>query len=362
MHKFKNLKALSVLWFSLFVLHTAMAQETFHLKGDISSSAMEGSAVLLAYSNGKSFKHDTTRVRQGHFELKGTVDKPVKALLFVGYSKEEEAKTKKRGETIHFYLDSGITTVKGEHLETATIKGSSVQRDFTILQQQLKSIGWTDKGKKEDILLAKRDSVHLAFLRSYPASPVSLDLMKEIGRPNLLANRYEEMSEIYNNLPQWWRDSEDGRRVGRFLLGAKKLGIGKDAIDFTMNDVAGNPVSLSDFRGKYVLLDFWASWCIPCRAENPHLVEAYKRFKDQNFTILGVSLDKESGKQKWLDAIEKDGLPWVHVSDLKGFDNAAAESYEVQSIPMNYLIDPKGKIIAVGLRGKQLIHLLEKTL
>lgn len=362
MHKSKNLKTLYLLCLSLFVLHTAVAQETFHLKGDISSPAMEGSAVLLAYHNGKTFKHDTTRVREGHFELKGNVDKPVKVLLFVGYSKEEEAKTKKRGESTQFYLDAGITTVKGERVETATIKGAAVQHDFSILQQSLNAVGLTDNDIKEERFAAKRDSVYLDFLASYPNSQVSFDLMKQIARPNLLSQRYEEMSQIYTNMASVWRDSEDGQRVARLLLGAKKLGLGKDAIDFTMNDVSGKPVSLSDFRGQYVLLDFWASWCIPCRAENPHLVEAFEKFKDKNFTILGVSLDKESGKQQWIDAIEKDGLPWIHVSDLKGFDNAAAQSYDVQSIPINYLIDPKGKIVAVGLRGDQLMKKLENIL
>lgn len=358
----KNLKYLPLLCFSLLTCTDAVAQGAFQLNGNIASPAMEGSPVLFAYHNGKSLKHDTTRVRQGRFEFKGTIDKPVKGLLFIGYSKEVEAKTKKRGENTHLYLDSGTTTVSGESLATATITGGPAQHDFNTLQNNLQSVGWSDADIQEDHIIAKRDRVYLAFLASYPNSPVSFDLLKQIAKPNLLTKRYDEMSEIYHNMSQVWRNSNDGQRVAKLLLGAKKLGIGKDAIDFTMNDVSGKPVRLSDFRGQYVLLDFWASWCIPCRAENPHLVEAFEKFKDKNFTILGVSLDKESGKQQWIDAIEKDGLPWIHVSDLKGFDNVAARSYDVQSIPINYLIDPKGKIVAVGLRGSQLSKELEKIL
>ncbi len=110
------------------------------------------------------------------------------------------------------------------------------------------------------------------------------------------------------------------------------------------------------------MVDFWASWCAPCRQENPILVKAYKKFKSCNFEIVGVSLDDADGKQKWIEAIKKDGLPWIHVSDLKGWENAAALSYDIRSIPQNLLIDPAGIIVAKNLRGEQVEKVLSGLL
>jgi len=138
--------------------------------------------------------------------------------------------------------------------------------------------------------------------------------------------------------------------------------IGAVAPDFTQNDTEGNPVKLSSFRGKYVLVDFWASWCGPCRAENPNVVNAFNQYKDKGFTVLGVSLDDEKGKQKWLDAIKKDGLTWTHVSDLKYWNNEVSKAYGIRSIPQNVLLDPNGVIIGKNLRGKALLDKLAEIL
>ena len=134
----------------------------------------------------------------------------------------------------------------------------------------------------------------------------------------------------------------------------------RKAPEFSQPDANGKPVSLAAFKGKYVLLDFWASWCRPCRVENPNVVKAYNEFKDKNFTVFGVSLDEN--KDAWLQAIQKDGLTWTHASDLQSWNNAAAALYEVQSIPANFLIDPQGNIIAQDLRGDELTAKLREVL
>ena len=133
-----------------------------------------------------------------------------------------------------------------------------------------------------------------------------------------------------------------------------KVAIGSKEFDFTQNDTTGKPVSLASFKGKYVLVDFWASWCGPCRAENPNVVKAYQKYKDKGFTVLGVSLDGESTKIAWLKAIDKDGLAWTQVSDLKGWKNEVAKLYDIKSIPQNFLIDPNGVIVGKNLRGDEL--------
>lgn len=130
--------------------------------------------------------------------------------------------------------------------------------------------------------------------------------------------------------------------------------VGKEAPDFTLPDASGKEVSLRSFRGKYVLVDFWASWCTPCRQENPNVVSTFQRFKDRNFTVLGVSLDRPGERDKWLKAVMDDKLAWTQVSDLQYWNSQVVKLYGLEGIPYNVLVDPKGIIVAEGLRGSQL--------
>jgi peroxiredoxin len=140
----------------------------------------------------------------------------------------------------------------------------------------------------------------------------------------------------------------------------EKWGVGTTLPDFKAKNPEGKEISLSDFKGKYVLLDFWASWCIPCRKEFPHLKKAYAKFKAKNFEIVGYSIDDE--ESLWVSAIENDDVPWTQVSHLQGYKDPVAVTYQINAVPTNWLIDPDGKVIAMNLRGEELTKKLEELL
>lgn len=183
----------------------------------------------------------------------------------------------------------------------------------------------------------------------------TLDLNKEFATYESIV---KQLTECFSGSPNVEIVKNEFIQNKKKMDAMNFLSSGKEAPNFTQNDVNGNPMSLTDLRGKIVLIDFWASWCGPCRKENPNVVALYKKYKDAGFTVMSVSLDKD--KNSWLAAIEKDGLIWPnHVSDLKYWSNEVAKQYQVASIPFTVLIDREGKIIDTKLRGVELEQALK---
>jgi len=204
----------------------------------------------------------------------------------------------------------------------------------------------------------KSDSERLVkFIKANPGSFAAVYLLNSYASNMDLA----EVESLYASLLSKYKESSSGKSIAKIIEARKITAIGKTAPDFSQPDTSGNVIKLSDFRGKYVLVDFWASWCGPCRAENPNLVKTYNKYKDNGFTVLGVSLDQPGKKNSWLAAIHKDNLTWTQVSDLKFWDNEVAVLYGIKAIPSNLLVDPQGKIIAKDLRGEELDKKLAET-
>lgn len=170
----------------------------------------------------------------------------------------------------------------------------------------------------------------------------------------------EILAPLYKTLTPAIRTGIYGKQIWMTIEVAKETAIGKQAINFRQRNASGKVVSLSSFRGKYVLVDFWASWCGPCRAENPNIVRLYNEFKHEDFDVLGVSLD--NSRDAWLHAVSVDHLTWTEVCDLTGWQNSTVRAYGIKGIPFNLLLDKNGKIIAKNLFGKTLENKIREIL
>jgi len=368
----------------LLLPFAAWAQEpqAFVIKGKIGTLNAPAKAYL-AYQEGATKVIDSALMTNGSFTFSGKVMNPTNASLLLDHKGNGLTKMDSTADVLNFYVEKGeLSLTSPDSAYKAVITGSKVNDDSKRLIGELKPINdrakalSTEKkaaseaelnsaafqnkmaGKFKELQIEQKAVIKM-FILSNPNSYLSILALYSVGGPSPDPG---ELDTLYNSLSPEIKNMEAAKVFKSQLDALRTTSVGVMAPDFTQNDINGVPVKLSSFRGKYVLLDFWASWCGPCREENPNVVKAYNKFKDKNFTILSVSLDKPDGRNSWISAIRSDGLNWTQVSDLKFWSNEAAALYAVRSIPANFLIDPSGKIIAKDLRGDDLENMLQQVL
>jgi peroxiredoxin len=330
----------------------------FHLEGHVKGLA-EKSLVSMTDANKPTDTLARGIVKGGVFILNGQLNEP--SLVILNFSSAQKKSS--------LFIGNESVTVEGdiENLNAMQARGSVSETDFILFEQTFNNY-FTQLNQLSQLSNApdassKRDSIGQAyqkvsmeiqskvdyFIQQKKSSYVSPFLLVVV---NQLSDDVFLLERRYNSLSPEIQNSIYGSYIREQINNGKVGAIGTEAMDFTQADTAGLPISLSSFKGKYVLVDFWASWCKPCRMENPNVLSAYDRFKAKNFTILGVSLDRS--REAWIKAIQDDKLAWSQVSDLKFWNNAVAQQYRIQQIPQNFLIDPNGKIVGKNLRGAEL--------
>lgn len=316
------------------ILASSCTEKTneYFIQGKI-AGVEQGVVYLKKYEDKNFIDTDSALVSNGQFIFKGSVSEP----LLYGITTDKDSK-----QPLLFFLEnSKIDLQLDENVKKIDISGSSANDIYV-----------------QNAPLVSQDHYKLdSLVRAHPSSPVGAYFLIRNFAWRLNLN---EIQTLRTEFDKTLNGSFYINQIDSLIAKLEKLKVGSVAPDFILPNLDNNPISLSSFRGKYVLVDFWASWCPDCRKENPNIVSAYEQFKTKNFAILGVSLDRK--REPWIAAIEKDNLTWTHVSDLNGWQSEVARDYAIRWIPTSYLLDPNGIIIAVGLTGNDLINTLEKVL
>lgn len=372
----KRTALLSCLFFGTFAANAQRIDFTLTVKPE---KPLPGYKAFLFYKKGPgSTTIDSAAYADGKFELKGNVSFAQRAVVYVQPANTNFGHGMNTIPGMSVYLENGNVVLSGKlAYETAKRGGTPLNNDF---QAYIDAVSPFSKKEAEFLVknktaISKNDTVAINRLESeyylmakakrkvedeyfnqHLGSLVSFEWLKKT------INVQQEKTKgivMFDKLSDALKNSHDGQIYSNLIHGTKAVEVGKIAPDFTAKNLDGQDISLSSYKGKYVLVDFWASWCVPCRRENPNVLKAYNAYKHKGFNVLAFSLDDK--KENWAKAVTQDGLPWMQVSDLGAFYSPVVGAYGIKSIPSNFLINPEGVIIAMDLRGNDLEKALAKV-
>ncbi len=360
-----------------FISFAQQEGKPFRISGKVKNLAFQPEWVYLQYRTEGEWKTDSCDVREGKYQFSGKLSEPTAGRIRVKYLPGSDGKkismVSGRDVAMVFLQPGKIKVTSLDSFSHVQVKGSPSHKQYIILQDMARpfddrltplysryndfykakdEMGMEKTDKEIDAINEeKKETVYAAYVRNNPASPIAVYALQQYTGWDINPDKAEP---LFSSLSDGNKKYPTAIRLHQDIEIAKKTGIGRVAMEFSQNDTMGNPVALSSFRGSYLLIDFWASWCGPCRAENPNVVKVFQSYKNRKFHILGVSLDRPGQKEKWMKAIHDDKLDWSHVSDLKFWDNEVAKQYGIKAIPQNLLLNPEGIIIAKNLRGADL--------